>query len=204
MASESRVPEWMSSFSDKISEQVWFQQLKQKWEELDPQSRRYLVFAGIGGFLLAIIFVIFSSIWSVYSLKKELSEKRALLNMIQTANDEIRRLKESVPNAGNQVAEGGPWAPYFESLAVNANVDKASLTVSAEKAGNSSEQTKEALIDLSLKHVNIKQLTRYALAVENGPRPVKLRNLVIDTKEDPTGYLDATLAVSAFNVVVNK
>ena len=67
-----------------------------------------------------------------------------------------------------------------------------------EKPGNPSELAKEALIDLTLKKINIKQAVRYAFNLEHGARPVKLRNLSIETKSDNPGYVDAVLAVSAF------
>jgi hypothetical protein len=205
MESSSKFREWMSSISDSLNEQVWFQELKTKWEELDPQSRVYLQFAAAGVAILLLLFFILSSIWRVYSLKSELSERRTLLHMLQSANDEVRKTRDTLPAGALQEAEGeGAWTPYFEGLAGASGLDRSLLSVSGEKAGTSTDQTKETLFDLSLKHVNIKQVVRYAFALENGQRPVKLRNLSIDTKNDPSGYLDATLAVSAFVPVVQK
>jgi len=89
-------------------------------------------------------------------------------------------------------------------MAGNSGIDKSGITASPEKAGESSEQTKETLVDLNLKHVSIKQVVNFAVALESGARPVKLRNLQIDTKADPTGYMDATLSVSGFTPVVQK
>lgn len=210
MEISTKFKEWSDSISDWLNEQVWFQELKTKWEELDPQSRTYLKFAGVGASFLLLILLVLTSIWSVYSLKRDLSDRRSLLNTIQTSNDEIRRLKETIPTAALQAAEGGGgdkeggWHGYFESLATQAGLDKTSLSIEGEKAGPSTDQTKETFFDINLKHINIKQAVRYALALESGERPVKLRNLLIDTKSDPTGYLDATLAVSAFSLVVPK
>ena len=66
------------------------------------------------------------------------------------------------------------------------------------------DQAKEAMFDLKLKHVTIRQVVRYAFFLESGGKPVKLRNLTIDTKGDPSGYLDATLAVSGFAVAASN
>jgi hypothetical protein len=93
-----------------------------------------------------------------------------------------------------------PWHAYFESLAPNAGLDKSSLSVNSEKVGASNDQSKETLFDLNLKHVSIKQIVRFALALESGQKPIKLRNLSIDTKDDPAGYMDATLAISVFTL----
>ncbi len=204
MESNSKFRELLDQFTDKLNEQQWFQELKSKWEELDPQSRTYLQFAGVGAGILSVFFIILSSIWSVHSLKKELSEKRALLSYIQAANDELFRLKETGSNVAGKDREGGSWTNHFESLGATAGIDRSTVSVSSEKPGPSSEQTKEVLYEISLKHVNIKQIVRYAFALENGQRPVKLRNLSIETKNDPTGYLDASLSVSGFTLVEPK
>lgn len=204
MASDSRISQAFAQFRDKISEQVWFQQLKGKWEELDPQSQGYLKAAGLGASALLVLTLVFGSLWRVNSLKRELAEKSDLLHVIQSANDEMRRLRDSSPSA----AQGGmpgdqntaPWPTFFESLASTAGIDKAAMTLSPERGGGATDMAKESLFDVSFKKVNIKQLVRYAFHLENSSRPVKLRNMTIDTAGDPNGYLDATFAVSAFTL----
>ena len=57
---------------------------------------------------------------------------------------------------------------------------------------------------MAVKHANIKQVVKFAQGLEAGARPVKLRDLIIDTKPDGSGYLDATLSVSAFSLVQAK
>jgi hypothetical protein len=39
----------LDAVTDFLNDQPWFQQLKQKWEELDPQSRTYLQIAAVIG-----------------------------------------------------------------------------------------------------------------------------------------------------------
>lgn len=212
MENDSKLRQLWSGFSDKIAEQLWFQELKSKWEELDPQSRSYLKAAGgIGGTLILFI-VILSSMWSVHKLKSELTEKNELLSTIQSANDELRKLRES--NSGGREGEdnSAPWSGYLQNLGQNAGIDPASLDIAAEKpVGASTEKpakgsapaeplAKESLIDVNLKHVSIKQVVKYAFFAENGTRPMKLRNLAINTKNDPAGYMDATLTLSAFTL----
>lgn len=197
----------IGSITDWLDEQDWYKELKTKWEELDPQSRTYLKFAGAGGGVFIVFFTIASFIWSVHSLKHDYLEKLELLNSIQAGNDELRRLREtnqSATGAGSPNGNMPPWSQYIEQTAGNAGVDKSSLTISEEKAGIASETAKEALMDVAIKHVSIKQVVRMAFALESGARPIKLRNLTIDTKADPAGYMDATLAISAFTMVVQK
>lgn len=201
MESNSRFQQMMASFSDWLSEQEWFRQLKSKWEELDTQSRTYIKAGGVGGGVLVILILLLNAVWGVHSLKAELADKQELLTHIQTANEELRRLREETAGSTATSGGNGAWAPYFEIVGANSGVDKAALTVSGDKPGATNDQAKETLYDLTLKHVSIKQVVRYAFGVENGSRPVKLRNLSIDTHADPEGYMDATLSVSAFALI---
>lgn len=205
MENESKFKEWLNSASEFLNEQVWYQEIKTKWEEVDPQSRTYLKFAAFGSSVLLVLMILLSSLWSVYSLKSELRDKKNLLALVQVGTEELRRLKESGIAAPSSAAESSVgWSPYFETVAGTAGVEKASLAVQNEKAGASSDQSKEVLFDLELKHVSVKQVVRFAFMLENGQRPVKLRNLMMDTRADPSGYMDATLAVSAFTLVTQK
>lgn len=218
MESKSKIGQFFSQLSDKINEQSWFQELKGKWEELDPQSRMYLKFAGVGTGALLFVILTLSSLWSVHTLKKDLAERSELLSMIQSANDELHRLREAGPGASG-TGEDAPWPGFFENVSVQAGMDKTVVEVSAEKPApapvarekdkdrdkdkekdKSEPPTKESLFDINLKHVSIKQVVRYAYYVENGSRPVKLRNISIDTKSDPEGYMNATLSVSGFTL----
>ena len=85
-------------------------------------------------------------------------------------------------------------------MATTSALDKANYEVSPEKAGPALDQAKEALFDIRLKHVSLKQVIRFAFALESGARPVKVRNFSVDTKADPVGYMDASLAVSGFSI----
>ena len=200
MESDSRFKQWVTKFSDWLNEQVWFQQIKSKWDELDPNSRTYLRLGAMGASVLIVLIGVISMIWSVHSLKSELHDKQELLSTIQTANDELRRLRDQTSSVP-QSSGGGTWPAYFETVATNAGIEKDKVTIGSEKPGAAGETTKESLYDLNLKHVNIKQVVRYAFGLENGNRPVKLRHLQINTQSDPEGYLDATLSVSGFALV---
>jgi hypothetical protein len=206
MDANSRFGQFFSRLGEKIADQTWYQQLKAKWDELDQQSRTYLRGATIVGSLLLVIFILFTGWWGVRSLRKEVSEKNDILTMLQSANEELRKLKETIPFGATTRAETGAvaWPSYFENTATTAGMDKTAISVSQEKQGSKSDLAKESMFDISLKHVNIKQIVRFSFTLENSPRPVKIRNISIDTKNDPEGYMDATLAVSGFTLTQNE
>jgi hypothetical protein len=188
---------WRQSL-DQLQEQAWYQQIKQQWEELDPQSKLYLKSAAILGVVLGVLMAVFSSIWSVRSLKSELAEKLELNTYIEGETETLRRLRESNTSLGTP--PGGPWNTYVQQVAQAAGLDPATLTLTPEKPGTSSPLSDEALMDVSLKKVSIRQIVRLAVQIETGLRPVKVRNVEIDTHADMTGYMDAKISLSLFNV----
>ena len=201
-----------TKISDWLSDQTWYQQLKAKWEELDSQSRLYLKIVAAAISALTVLIVLSVSWFGVRSQKKELADKNDLIHMIQSANDELRRLRDSNAALGGASADGqdpGPWSGYFEMQADNSGIDRTKLAVSPEtpapsapgsnKNATAETTTKESLMDITLKKVNVKQLAKFAFFVENGGRPVKLRSLTVDAEADESGYLNATLAVSGFS-----
>ncbi|HUP57293.1 MAG TPA: hypothetical protein VM598_07575 [Bdellovibrionota bacterium] len=202
MENESRIGRMLEKAREWVAEQEWFQQLKAKWEELDPQSRLYAK-AGAGGVAaLAFLFAIVSSIWSVQSLKSELRTKQELVDQLQASSDELSRLKGESPDLGAE-GEKPNWPVYFSENAVRAGVEGGAVTVSDEKAGPKVGDTQESLFDIQLKKVSIKNVVRLALGLEGGSKPVKLRALAINTNSDPEGYMDATLSVSAYSTVAS-
>jgi len=202
MENESKFKRFFSKLGDSIAEQGWFQQFKAKWDELDARTKVFVQFGGIVTGVVLVLFVTFSSIWGVRSQKLELAEKNGLLSLIQSANDEMKRLRDSGGVSGAAGGgDGGPeaaWDQVFQGIATASSVDKTALSVSEAKAGTGLDAAKEFLFDLTLKGVNVRQVARFAFTLENGARPIKLRHLAIDTKDDMSGYLDAVLSVSAF------
>jgi hypothetical protein len=192
----------LDAVTDFLNDQPWFQQLKQKWEELDPQSRTYLQIAGFVGTTAVLLFLVFNTIWSVHKLKTDSSEKSELLTMLVNANEEMRRLHDNAPDAS--ASDNGKWDVYFEGIAGAAGLDHSALTISTEKPGNNSDISKEAMYDISMKKITLRQIIKFAVGLEAGARPVKVKNLIVDTHADPEGYIDATLSVSGFSVVVDK
>ncbi len=197
MENNSKIKQWANRITDKIQDQAWFQQLRAKWEEVDPKNRTQIKVAGIIGVSLLALVLSFNSIFGVRKVKKELTDKTDLLNMLQSANEEIKKLQDLSAGNGSK-DEGGAWSGYFESLGAKVGLEKTSLTVTPETQGVASPLASESLMDVTLKHVNVKQVVQYAFMLETGSRIVKIRNFKVSADPDLSGYLDSTFSVSGF------
>ncbi|NDD93261.1 hypothetical protein EBZ37_14420, partial [bacterium] len=181
-----------------LQENSTFQLARSKWDELDEQSRLYLKAAAATSAVLLVAWVFVGSWWQVRSIRAEIAEKDQILKQVQLARTEMQNLRSRIPTSRSSQSDEQPWTSYFESIATGLGLEKQSLEVSSESAGQDRALSKEAFFDLTLKKVNVKQLTRFANQVENGRRPVKIQKLQVETKTDLSGYLDAKISVAVY------
>lgn len=209
MNSESKIGQLIQTISDQVSQAVQdspaFQQLKSKYEELDPKSRMAVLGGGAGLIVLLVGGVLVNSALGVRAIKQDVADRNDLIRLLQTANDDLRKLKDEAAGAGmargNGDREAQPaWAAHFESTAMGAGIQKEAVTISGEKPGTQGEQTKESLFDISLKKINLRQLSKFAANLESGLKPIKIRAMQVDAKPDGSAWLDATISVSAFSM----
>lgn len=204
----SKIQDTLKQAQSSLNEQQWYQELKAKWDELDPQSQTYLKYAGTATSVLFILFFAYSFVGAVYERKNELAQKMEILSLLQGANDEIQLLKRSTgasspPATVKGDAKGDKeeakvnWKGHFQSVASGSGIS--SLDVREGKKLKGTAVSKEDLYEISFAKVSIKQVIGFAFHLENGSQPVKIRKMHIDTKDDQ-GYLDASLTVSAFTI----
>lgn len=217
MEKESKLSQAFQSISDKVQDQVWFQQAKAKWDELDARSKRAVKYFLLIGGSVGGIALVGSSLYSVSAQKTEIDDKLALVQKIQGAQDELRRLKDITSRFNG--TDATPWGQFLQDKAQVAGFDPSVISVTSEKivisaqtpAGKKDPKSKdsavaeavvpeESVIEASLKKINVRQLVKYVHEVENGGRTVKVRRLQVDTNPDESGYLDATIIVSAFRL----
>lgn len=210
MENESRLGRVWASISDKLQDQVWYQQGKAKFDELDANTRTAIKYGSLGIVTLGLLSLVIVSAVSVSGKKKELDDKLGLVTRIQAAQDELQKLKQVTAGSGI-AASGEPWQSYFEMQASQSGIEASAMTVSGEKAVTAAApakkgekapeaQTKESIIDVTVKKVNLRQLVKFVFNIENGGRTAKVRRLQVDTQPDESGYLDITLAVSGFTL----
>ncbi|MBU6375734.1 MAG: hypothetical protein KGQ59_07050 [Bdellovibrionales bacterium] len=181
-----------------LQENQTAQLVRSKWDELDEQSRLYLKAAAAMSAALLVAWIFIGSWWQVRSIRAEIAEKDQILKQVQSARIEMQALRSGIPTTRSSQTDEQPWTSYFESIATSLGLDKQSLEVSTESTGQDRTLSKESFFDLTLKKVNVKQLTRFASQVENGPRPVKIQKLQVETKTDMSGYLDAKISVAVY------
>jgi hypothetical protein len=215
MENEGKLSQIWQRFSDKIQDQTWFQQLKAKWDELDSRAKTVIKYAGLVGSVVLGVGLVGTSLYSVAETKSEIDEKLALIQKIQSSQDELRRLREVTARFDG--GDAAPWAGFLQEKAQTAGFDPSIVQIVSETpvgakadAAKSKDAAKgapapangpeEAIIEVGLKRINVRQLVKYVHEIENGGRTLKVRRLQIDTAPDESGYLDAKVSLSAFRL----
>jgi hypothetical protein len=191
-------PNFIDSMIEKILDQDWAITLKSKWEELDVGLRTQIKWGMTGAYFLAIIGFIGYSVWEISDRKALLTEKKGVLNFIQSSQDEMQKLRAQ--NMGLAADSGGTFSDFIDGVATQQGLQpQMQVTVASEKALPATDALKETLVDVSVKKINIRQLVKLAHELENGSKPLKLRKLLI-INLDPEGWLEAELNFSGFQV----
>lgn len=221
MSDDSRIGRLFRPIYDKIQDQVWYQQGKAKWDELDGRAKTAIKYASLIGSAVLIVAFVGSSLYSVAEQKREIEEKLGLIQKIQSAQDELRRLRDVTSRFNGGGEE--PWGQFIQSKGAPAGIDPSTIQIASEsvvtggasapaaktaKSPKDSKETavtsgagpEETVVEATLAKVNVRQLTKFMHEIENGGRTVKVRRLKIDTQPDESGYLSATIVVSAFRL----
>lgn len=202
MALKDQLENWISQLKENLNEQPWFQTIKGRWEELDTQSRQYVTYAvGFGGALLVGLFFM-SFILSVRSVKGKYFDRVEQLGWVNSAAAEKRALMSQglISRTGGKGSSEVVWTNYLRGKASALGIKNEQIKFSSEKKEKNTEVTEEALFEMNLEKVNVKQLVNLTQAIRTGNQPVKLRKVAIKTR-DGAGNLDVKLSFSAFRVL---
>ena len=202
MENESRLSKIIDSIDDKLQEQAWYNQIKSKWEELDPQSRTALKTGGLLVGVLSGVFFVVTLSMSVNAKKKEIEDKLAIIRKIKNAEEELRNLKEQTQGI-HMSSSQEPYKPLIEQISGELGFSQESVQIGAESPVSTSDKNNriiESGFEVQIKKINVRQLVKFVHAVENQRRTLKVKNIEVDTHSDLTGYMDLKIAISGFSM----
>jgi len=196
----------MSRFKDsleKLLEQEAFQQIRAKWEEIDPEVRTYISLGAGALVALIISWNALSSLWGSYQIKNQLDEKIAMMDKIHSIKGEIQKLDGPTSARGGDTKNQN-WSGTVQSIANKIGVEATQLKVGEQKPGSTAGSIIENLFDLEVSRINLRQLVTLAYQLEQGGHPIKIRNLEVMTlsegEKGNEGWLNAKFSLSGFSV----
>lgn len=183
---------------DKIQDSEIYQDLKGKYDELDVQTKLYINIGSLALLLLFILGSVLSGISKVNSLKREIDDREELIGYLQKSADTIKQYKSQ--NQDLNADSASPLDQWAEGIITMSRIDKSRVEIGQERTGTEDKESKEVLVDLKLSQINLRQLTRllFQFTDQGKSRNLNVKDLNIDTKADPTGYLDASVTIATY------
>jgi hypothetical protein len=179
----------------QLREQVWDNEqvlkLRQKFSELDSQTQSYVVIGSFAGFVF-LLFITFISFWvSATAQKMSLTELEENIRFVQSSAAKIEELKVQARSQGSDslTRDLDPSAPV--DIFLQKVVEKAMIQKAAIELG----EPKGPMVDLSLTRISLRQFVRVLYMIENSQAGATIEKFTLDNKDDPEGYISATLSV---------
>lgn len=179
----------------EFKEQIWDNEqvlkVRQKFAELDVQTQSYILIGGFASFVLLLL-VTFFLLWAkAITLKSEIASMDETIRFAQNTSAKIEELKAQARNQGGDTMlqgfdVGAPVVPFVERAAQKSLIPKSNVEVSEGKADQA---------QLKLTKISLRQLVRILYLIEQSGASASVERLVVDSKDDPEGYLWAELLV---------
>lgn len=189
----------LTNLIEQIRESEAFQQLKAKYDELDGQTKFYVNIGALAAAVLLVFISVLTGIIKVNGLKSDLNEKEELVGYLQRSADTIRQLRAQ-QQAAHGSADMSSLPGFITTTMENSGIPADKAEVGKEQAGVEDKETKESFVDVKLSQINLRQLTRFLfnLTHQGGAKSINVKDLAVDTKGDPSGYIDAVVTVASY------
>lgn len=190
----------MSKAWETIRESEAFQQLKSKYDELDGQTKLYVNLGAAAVVVLFILLTILVSMAKLGGFKSEINEREEMIGYLTHSADLIRQMKTQQQAERGSADVSSPLPQFVETLLPNAGIERGKIELGSERAGWEDKETQEALLDIKLTQVNLRQLTRFmfTLGEQGTARQLVVKELNVDTRGELTGWLDATMTIAGY------
>jgi len=174
--------------------------IKDFWGKLD-KKQRYMVAAAVAVVTLALILelVIFPISEAMAKAKRYVAANEAKLAEMVQLDAEFARHRGQLASL-QQVfsARGADFSlfSYLEKRALQARV-KGNIKQMSASRGTQTAAFEEALVDLRLEKITIKQLTEFLYLVESPDELVKIKKITINKMKDSPEYLSAQMQIAS-------
>lgn len=182
---------------ESVRESEAYQQVKAKYDELDGQSKLYVNLGALAAVVLLVFLSVLIGMAKVNGLKSEIEGREELIGYLQRSADSIKQLKAQA--SASNVDTTSPLPAFVENVIQRAGLDRGKAEIGAEHPGAEEKESIEMLIDVKLNQINLRQLSQvmFQMTEMGAARSLNIKDLLVDTKGDPSGFMDATVTVAA-------
>ena len=182
-------------FLQSMKDQEWYQQIQNTYQQLSPEQQSYVKWGGIlGGFMVAFYFT-WSIMQSSNTIKDEYFEKQGIVQSLNQASEEIRRLKGQ--SSGFSQSSTANWRSTLQNLVVAQGLQPDAVELLRESAGISQNVIQETLLEVQVKGITVRPLVQLLFQMEHAQPPMKLKGISVESGASE-GLLNAKLNLSGY------
>lgn len=168
----------LNRFTDQLKEQEWYQQIQNSYQQLAPEQQMYVKWGSLAAASLVFLYFTFGIFTSANNMKAEYFEKQELLQLVNQAGDEIRRLKGQ--NAGFSPQGAQTWNSVTQNWAAAQGLAPEAIEIIKETPGVAQSVIQETLLEVQVKGVSIRPMVQMLFQIEHSTPPMKLKGLHVE------------------------
>lgn len=187
---------------ETIRDSEAYQQIKAKYDELDSQTKLYVNLGAVAGVVFVIFLSMVIGMAKLRGMKSDLDDREELIGYLQRSADQIKTLR-AAQNSSHGSDLSSPLGQFVTNVLVSmatTRIDPTKVDVGSEKPGEQDKDSVETTLDVKMTQVNIRQITNFLfeLTQQGSARGLNVKNLSIDTKGDPSGWMNATMTLATY------
>ncbi|MBI3558617.1 MAG: hypothetical protein HY074_20300 [Deltaproteobacteria bacterium] len=190
----------LDTLLEQIRDSETYQQIKLKYDELDSRTKLYVNLGAVAGVVFVVFLSLVISMAKLNGLKSEINDREDLIGYLQRSGDQIKQLQAAQRNSHSQSDTSSPFGSLVNNALQTLGIDPSKVDVGSEHPGSQTKTAAETLLDVKLTQVNLRQIQQllFSLGEQGALRGISFKDLTIDTKGDPSGWMDANFVVSTW------
>jgi hypothetical protein len=195
---------FLENLKKQFQENVWDNeqvlQLRQRFSELDAQTQSYSLIGAFAFFLFLLLGSLLYLGITNASLQSQIVDMDTSIHHLQASADKMEDLRAKIRSQSSDPSlrdldRSAPLNTFTEKAAQKAFIGKDSFEISNEKQSSAVKGMIQNSLDVKLSRISLRQLVRMLYFIEQTQSGIDVQKLNIDSKDDPSGYLWASLSL---------
>ena len=194
--------EQLNAYKERIQDTPVYNQIKERYDDLPPRNQKLVLISGILLVSYIVLSIPFGSLGEASNKIEKYESTKSTLASLRKVSDQL----SAIPNPPAAPASSS-LSNSIKSMILSEGVSEEQIlsaqTFSEENTGQFNSVPKAAEITgvrLSLKKLNIKQITSLLYKAQRQARPAKITHLKMSPEGSEAGFFNLNFEIRGFNL----
>ncbi len=200
MSKLSELKDKLSELWDQFKDSELYRSISNKYDELDSKTKLVINLSVLAFMILFVFTTVISGMSKVSGLSADINEREEMIGFLQRSSDNLKQLKAQQEATQGNVDTQSELNKFVEDVSRNSGFNPEKVSIAAERPGKELKDAKETMVDVKITQINVEQMTKFMfdLTDQGSARSLTIKDLTVDTKGDPSGYVDVNMTVAAY------